>query len=224
MQNINSHLNSSIGRKQTVALTGLLLIGYVIIHLAGNLLIYAGPKAFNGYAKLLAGLRPTFYLIEAGLLLIFLIHIYFTYLLTLENMHARARYAVVKPKGNRSLSSQIMTYSGGIVLIFVIYHILDFTLIDHEGTRSIVKGQGLGLYGVVYNSFANPIHSLFYIIAMIAIGLHLDHGVQSFIQTFGLNHPKYMPYIYKFSRWFAVAITLGYSSIPVYVLLNSMKA
>ena len=224
MHSLNSYLSSSIGRKQVVALTGLLLIIYVIVHLAGNLFIYAGPETFNGYAKKLAGLRPTLYVVEVGLLVTFLIHIYFTALLVFENINARSRYALVKAKGDRSLSSQIMAYTGTIVLAFVIWHVLDFTLTDHEGPRSVINGKSFGLYGVVYNSFANPIHSLLYIVAMIAVGLHLDHGVQSFCQTFGFDHPQYTPCIYKFSRFFAVIVTLGYSSIPVYVLLNSMKA
>src|SRR5204862_1989661 len=105
---ISSYLSSSIGRKQIVALTGLFLIIYVIVHLAGNLFIYAGPDSFNSYAKKLAGLRPTLYVVEVGLLVTFLIHIYFTALLVLDNLKARPRYAVEKAKGNRALSSRLM--------------------------------------------------------------------------------------------------------------------
>jgi succinate dehydrogenase / fumarate reductase, cytochrome b subunit len=221
MHPLSSYLSSSIGRKQIVAFTGLLLIVYVIIHLAGNLFIYAGPNVFNGYAKKLAGLRPALNLLEAGLLLIFVVHLYVTALLVLENINARSRYVIEKTKGNRSLASRLMPYTGTVILVFVIWHILDFTLTDHHGPRSVINGQSLGLYGVVFNSFANPLHSLLYILAVIAVGLHLDHGVQSFCQTFGLNHPIYMPMINQISRWFAVVITLGYCSIPIYVLLNS---
>ena len=223
MYNLDSYLRSSIGRKQIVAATGLMLILFVVGHLAGNLFMYGGPGAFNGYAKKLASLRPALNFIEAGLLAVFCIHMYFTALLVLENMNARSRYAVEKAKGARSLSSRLMAYSGTIILAFVIWHILDFTLVDHHGPRSMVNGESLGLYGVVYNSFADPLHSLLYIIAMICVGSHLDHGVQSFCQTFGFTSHQCAPCIYKFSRWFAVLITLGYSSIPVYVLLNSMK-
>lgn len=221
MQPFCSYLSSSIGRKQIVAATGLILILFIVGHLAGNLFLYGGPDAFNGYAKKLASLRPALNFVEAGLLAIFVIHMYMTTLLVLENINARSRYAVEKAKGARSLSSRLMAVSGSLILAFVIWHLLDFTFTDHHGPRSIIAGKSLGLYGVVYNSFANPVHSLLYIGAMISVGLHLDHGVQSFCQTFGLNHPVYTPLIYKFSRFFAVIITMGYCSIPVYVLLNS---
>src|SRR5438552_2330954 len=103
---ISSYLHSSIGRKQIVAVTGLLLIIYVIAHLAGNLFIYIGPNAFNAYAKGLANLRPALNFLEAGLLTTFVVHIYVTALLVLENINARQRYAVSRPKGNESITSR----------------------------------------------------------------------------------------------------------------------
>jgi len=225
MNSVHSYFNSSIGKKQIVAVTGLVLILFVISHLAGNLLIYAGPDAFNGYAKILASLRPALTVVEMILLAIFSVHIYVTALLVLQNFRARSvRYAVEKSKQETSsLTSRIMSLSGTVVLAFVIWHILDFTFVDHNGPRSMMHGKSFGLYGVVYNSFTNPIHSLLYIIAIICVGLHLEHGVQSFCQTFGFNHPKYTPMLYKFSRWFALIITVGFCSLPVYILIDSMK-
>src|SRR5262245_62520383 len=103
MNSLHSYLNSSIGKKQVVAMSGLLLIVYVIGHLAGNLFIYGGPEAFNGYAKKLAGLRPALNFVEFGLLLIFVIHLYVTALLVLENLRARpTRYAIEKSKQDRN--------------------------------------------------------------------------------------------------------------------------
>src|SRR5437868_2744430 len=138
MHAISSYLNSSIGRKQIVAVTGLLLIIYVIAHLAGNLFIYVGPDMFNGYAKGLANLRPALTVLEIGLLATFVVHMYVTALLVLENINARQRYAVSKPKGEQSITSRLMAYTGTIILAFVIWHILDFTLVDHEGPRSFI--------------------------------------------------------------------------------------
>jgi succinate dehydrogenase / fumarate reductase cytochrome b subunit len=221
---VDSYLKSSIGKKQIVAASSLVLILFVIGHLFGNLWIYGGPQAFNGYAEKLAHLRPALNVFEAILLLIFLIHIHVTSLLVLENIRARSRgYLVQKTKMNRSLSSRLMPYTGTIILAFVIWHIKDFTFTDHLGPRSMIHGKSLGLYGVVYNSFTNPVHSLLYIIAIICVGFHLDHGVQSFCQTFGLNHPKYTPMLYKFSRMFAIIITLGFCSIPIYVFIDFMR-
>ena len=230
------YFRSSIGKKQIVAVTGLMLILFLIGHLAGNLLIYLGPEVFNSYSKHLTDLRPGLYLVEYGLLVIFVIHMWVTTLVVLENIQARqglARYAVDKAVGKRSWATRLMPYTGTYILFFVIWHLLDFTFSSHEGARSFVliknysdfatsyHFKSLGLYGVVWNSFADPVHSLLYIIAMMCIGLHLSHGVESFIQTFGFNHPKYTPMIKKISEWFGLFIALGYSSIPVYVLINN---
>src|SRR3989338_5101753 len=114
MNSVHSYFNSSIGKKQIVAVTGLVLILFVISHLAGNLLIYAGPDAFNGYAKILVSLRPALTVVEMILLAIFSVHIYVTALLVLQNFRARSvRYAVEKSKQETSsLTSRIMSLSG----------------------------------------------------------------------------------------------------------------
>ncbi|OGX26730.1 MAG: hypothetical protein A2787_05400 [Omnitrophica WOR_2 bacterium RIFCSPHIGHO2_01_FULL_48_9] len=223
MCNIAEIYNSSIGKKQIVAVTGLMLVLFVIGHLAGNLFIYGGPDVYNAYAKKLAGLRPGLYVVEFGLLAVFLTHIHVTSLLVLENIRARGeRYAVYHPVGNRSFATRLMAISGTIVLAFVIWHLLDFTFIEHTGPRSILgDGKSYGLYGVVFNAFADPLHSVLYVIAMLAVGMHLSHGVQSFMQTFGFDHPYYTPLIQKFSNIFACLVTIAYSSMPVYVLLKA---
>lgn len=215
-------LQSSIGKKQIVATTGLVLILFVIGHLAGNLFVYGGPAAYNAYAKKLAGLRPGLYLVEFVLFLIFIVHLFVTVLLVLENIKARPlRYASYNPSPQRSFAAKIMPYTGTFILGFVIWHLLDFTFIDQHGPRSILSdGQSYGLYGVVYNSFLNPAHSGLYILAMMCVGFHLAHGVQSFFQTFGFNHPVYFPWVKKISNAFGVLIAVGYSSIPIYVLFR----
>jgi len=210
---------SSIAKKQVVALTGLMLIGFVVAHLAGNLFIYGGPEAFNGYAHKLEGLRPVLNVLEFGLGFIFLVHISFTYMLVHENIRAKGgvkRYAVDKPVGDRSLATRLMAFSGFGVFAFVIWHLFDFTFADKTGPRSLIEGGHYGLYGIVYNSFHDPVHSLLYIAAMCCVGLHLSHGVQSFVQTFGFKRPCL---IKKVSDWFALLITCAYCSIPVYVLM-----
>ncbi len=215
---------TSIGRKQIVAVTGLLLIGFVILHLAGNLFIYKGPAFFNMYAGKLADLRPGLYVFEFLLFLIFLVHIVFTYLVVTENIQARgARYAVFRPK-ERSLSTRLMPYTGTVLLLFVLWHVYDFTLTDHHGPRSIMPdGTPLGLYGVVYGSFMEPWHSVFYISAMVCLGFHLTHGIQSFFQTLGFNHRYFTRWIKKISIMLGILIAFGFSSIPVYVLVDSQR-
>lgn len=213
---------SSIGKKQVVAVTGLVLIGFVIVHLAGNLFLYLGPEAFNGYAKKLAGLRPGLYLLEAGLLVLFLTHLWLTALLVVENLRARPlRCRLVRSSGENSVGARLMPLTGTVIVIFILWHLRDFTFTDQHGPRSVLSdGQSHGLYGIVYNSFKDPVHSLLYVIAMTALGFHLSHGIQSFVQTLGFNHPRYTPAIQKISNALGFLIALTYSSIPVYVLMH----
>ena len=219
------YVRSSIGKKQVVAATGLILILFLVGHLAGNLFIYAGPEAFNNYAKKLAHLRPGLLIVEFGLAAIFFIHMWFTALIVLENRAARpVPYAVSQSVGKRALATRLMPYTGFIIITFVVWHLIDFTFSDHHGVASILAdGKSYGLYGTVYNAFANPLHSLLYIIAMMAIGFHLSHGVQSFAQTFGFSHPKYMPMIKKISNGFGIFIATAFSLIPIYIWIDSIR-
>ncbi len=213
---------SSIEKKQIVATTGLILIGFVAGHLAGNLFIYLGPEAFNGYAKKLAGLRPGLYLVEAVLSVLLIIHLWLTSLLAAENFKARpVRYRVAKDAGDRSLAARLMPLTGTVIILFVIWHLKDFTFSDHHGARSILSdGQSYGLYGVVYNSFLDPLHCLLYVLAMVAVGFHLTHGIQSFVQTFGFYHPKYTPVVRTISKALGLLVAVAYSSIPVGIQLG----
>jgi len=225
MKKLLSHYQTSIGRKQIVATTGLLLIFFLVAHLAGNLLIFAGPETFNAYAKKLSSLRPGLYVVEVGLALIFIIHLFVTYLLVIENIRSRpVGYHARGSKGERSFAAQIMPFTGSIILAFVIYHLWDFTFTPHNGAQSILwDGKNYGLYGLVYNAFSDMLHSTIYIIAMACIGFHLSHGIESFCQTFGMNHPKYTPRIRWFSNFFGIMIWAAYSSIPVYILMKNLS-
>lgn len=225
MNQFLEYYHSSIGKKQIVAVTGLLLILYVLIHLAGNLFMYAGPEVYNNYAKKLTNLRPGLYVLEFGLLLIFLFHLYTTAMVVLENIQARGKpYEMTRPVGEQSFSVRLMPWTGAIIFVFVVWHLMDFTFADHLGPRSVLPdGKSYGLFGVVYNAFLDPMHSSFYLLAMLAVGLHLSHGIQSTFQTFGYNHPVYTPLIERSSDILALLVTFGYSSIPVSVLCGIIK-
>ncbi|MBI5150209.1 MAG: succinate dehydrogenase cytochrome b subunit [Candidatus Omnitrophica bacterium] len=230
MNGSSSHSRSSIGKKQLVAATGLFLILFVVAHLAGNLFIYGGPEAFNGYAKKLVGLRPGLYFLEAALLVVFLIHLDATARLVLENLRARPTgYRQGAPAGDRqghsaaggSFASRLMPWTGAVIVAFVIWHLLDFTFVDRDGPAGILPdGRSYGLFGVVYNSLGNPVHCVLYIAAMLCVGTHLSHGIQSFIQTFGLVGERRLPAVRRISNALGIAIALAYSSIPIYVQLS----
>lgn len=224
MNTYQSYFSSSIGKKQVVATTGLLLILYIIMHLAGNLLMLGGPELFNWYAAKLRSLGPILKVIELALLSVFVIHIYFTYLVVWENIRARghSRYSVDQPVGERSLATRLMPYTGTFLFLFLVWHLLDFTYIDHEGPRCLINGINFGLYGIVYNSFVQPLHSGLYIMAMGCLGFHLAHGLQSFFQTYGLNskRSKMLGYV---SGFFGLLVAFGFSLIPIFVLLHNAR-
>ena len=215
------YFSSSIGRKQVVAISGLMLILFLIMHLAGNVLLYKGPEAFNAYAAFLDSLGAFKWAARLGLVALFVTHIVFTVLLVMDNRRARGKgYAVDKSVGNRSFATRMMPYTGTLVLAYLIFHIFDYTMADHHSVESMVNGVNLGLYGLVSNSFKNPIRVIFYVLGMAGIGFHLIHAVQSVVQTFGYNHPVYTPIIRRVSTLVGIVIAVGFASIPLYLFLS----
>jgi succinate dehydrogenase / fumarate reductase cytochrome b subunit len=212
---------NSITKKQLVAVTGLALILFVIMHLAGNLFIFGGPDMFNAYSKKLHALGLLLWVARIGLILAFVTHIYFTYLLVLENIKARggvSRYAVNANVGRRNWATRIMPYTGTFLYAYIVWHVFDFTLVDQHGMKAVIDGVNYGLYGVVVNSLSNPLNAVFYIAAMFSLGFHLLHGIQSVMQTFGFNHPIWTPFIKRTGFFLSVAIAAGFSSIPLFIL------
>ncbi len=220
MNQTSTYQKSSIGKKQIVAVTGLILILFVCGHLLGNLFIFVGPEAFNHYAAKLAGLRPGLYVVEAGLTIMFVVHLMLTLSIAHENAAARpVKYQVSNPGASKTHSSCLMPLSGSVLLIFVLWHLWDFTFSNHDGLRSVLSdGVNYGLYGVVVNSFKDPLHSILYILSMAAVGLHLSHGLQSVVQTFGLSDGKFLPVMKKISFVFGFSVAAIFSAIPMYVL------
>ena len=213
---------SSIGKKQIVAETGLMLLLYLVLHLSGNLLIFCGPSALNGFSAGLHAMGPLLYVAHFSLLAIFLTHIIMTVLVVKENKKARGtQYAVNAPRVKRSLSTKLMPYTGAILFFFLLFHLLDYTFTEHHGEASIVNGVNLGLYGLVFNSFLNPFRAIGYVLAMCSIGFHLTHGIQSVFQTFGFNHPVYSPVIKKVGVIIGVVFAVAFSSIPIYVYFSA---
>ena len=225
---LGSFVNSSIGRKIIVAVTGLALVLFLAGHLTGNLLIYAGPKAFNDYAQFLhsalhgAGV----WIARIGLLACFGAHLWFTILLTRENKAARPKYAhqatVQAPK-----SSLVMIWSGLTILAFVIFHILHFTVRAGSDYGSLVDQDYLAATGqerhdawlMVIKGFQVPLVSIFYIVAMTLLCSHLSHGVASIFQTLGLRTKKTAGAITILSTVFAAVIYFGFISIPLAILV-----
>jgi succinate dehydrogenase / fumarate reductase, cytochrome b subunit len=218
----STYIRSSIGMKQLMAVTGLILLGFVIAHLLGNLLIFAGPDAINSYAVGLRDLGPLLWIARLILLGAVLLHIFAAVRLVSINRAARpVRYQVFKPRIT-PYYARAMAWTGLIVAAFVVFHLLHLTfgavypehfeLVDAEGRHDVYTMTVLG--------FQNVVVSGFYVVAVGLLALHLAHGIPSLFQSLGLRHPKYTPTIAKVGFWLAVLLFIGYVSIPAAVLLR----
>jgi succinate dehydrogenase / fumarate reductase, cytochrome b subunit len=221
-------LQTSVGKKSIVAVTGALLLGFVVAHMLGNLQIFLGAENINSYAKTLQDLGGLLWVARIGLLVAFVAHIGMAIKITLENKAARPVPYAVNKVHKATLASRIMPYTGIVILAFVIYHLLHFTLASFNPEyKTLLDEQGRhDVYKMVIAGFSNPVSSLFYIIAQACLALpigHLSHGIFSIFQTLGVNHPNIDGRIKLASVAVALVIFLGNSSIPVAVLLGILK-
>jgi succinate dehydrogenase / fumarate reductase cytochrome b subunit len=222
----SSLFRSSIGKKMIVAITGVVLIVFVIGHLLGNLQIFLGPDWINSYAEHLRELGPLLWIIRAFLLVNVLLHIFYTISLAVENRRARPAHYKKKENVKATFASRYMAMSGLIVLAFIIYHIAHFTVRVTDPRFLLLKADPLNrydVYSMMVYGFQNIYVSAFYIIAMFLLALHLSHGTSSFFQSLGLNDRNLTPRLATLGRLFAWLIFLGYTSIPVSVLLHFVK-
>ncbi|MBA2435278.1 MAG: succinate dehydrogenase cytochrome b subunit [Verrucomicrobiota bacterium] len=226
MTNIAAFHRSSVGRKMIVAVTGLVLILFVIGHLLGNLQIFLGPEWINGYAEKLRQLGMLLWVIRGGLLIAVLLHIYYTIRLAIENRRARPERYKRKDTVKATFASRSMVLSGLILLAFIIYHILHFTVRATDPRFNTLPLDPLNhydIYSMMIYGFQNPLVSGFYLLSMFLLALHLSHGSSSFFQSLGLNNQKLTARLARGGRIFAWLLFLGYSSIPVAVLLGWVK-
>jgi succinate dehydrogenase / fumarate reductase, cytochrome b subunit len=211
--------DSTNGKKAVMAVTGVILFGFVIGHMVGNLQVYEGPDVFNNYAKVLRLFPIALWVVRLTLLASVALHITATVQLALRANKARpAAYAKRKPIAS-TYSSRTMYWSGPIVLAFIIYHLLQFTF-GVTGVPDYQEGQA---YQNVVSGFQNPVISIFYIIAMVLLCLHLRHGVWSAFQTFGISHPRYTPLLRHLATALALVVAIGFISVPFSVLIGWVK-
>ncbi len=204
-------LNSSIAKKIIMALTGSMLMLFLIIHFLGNLTLFKGAEAFNAYVNALQSFKAIIRVIEVALAAVFLYHIYNGLKLWLENRKAKpVKYEVNASGKNSSFFSRWMFQTGSIIFIFLVIHLQTFWYTYN------FSGPGQDLYQIVSGLLTNFWYSLFYVIAMILLGFHLNHGFQSAFQTFGWNHVKYFGFIQNLGRVYAWVMAIGFASIPVF--------
>lgn len=218
--------SSSIGRKWIVALTGLALFGFVVGHLIGNLQMFLGsPEPINRYGAFLQGLGELLWAIRLGLLAMLVLHVVFTIKLRMENRAARpVNYAVTNRRAT-TFAARWMLLSGLMVLCFIIFHLLHFTVQSVDPSYLTLKDQHgrHDVYRMVIKGFSNPYVSAFYIVAVGLLAMHLNHGIASLFQTLGLNSGKLRPLWEKGGPAFSWLLFIGYASIPVAVLTGILK-
>jgi succinate dehydrogenase / fumarate reductase cytochrome b subunit len=220
MSSFRRVFSSSIGTKLLIGLTGLLLFAYLLLHLAGNLLVFAGRDTFNGYSHTLIS-NPLVVPVEIGLLGVFLLHVYKTVGMWLRNRAARPigyeQRAWAGHTSRKSIASTTMIWTGLIMLLFVGVHLQQFKFgAWHEAGEPPIRD----LYRTEAEVFASPVWVGAYVFCMVLVGLHLRHGIASAFQSLGADHPIYTKRIVALGTIVAVAIAAGFAVIPVWVYLT----
>jgi succinate dehydrogenase / fumarate reductase cytochrome b subunit len=212
--------SSSVGTKLLIGLTGLALFAYLILHLAGNALIFAGPDAFNEYSHVLIS-NPLILPIEVGLLAIFLLHVYKAVTNYVANQAARpARYAMKKYAGHtsrKSVASSTMIWSGVVILLFLLVHVKQFKYgawyqVENTEVRDLARTE--------FEVFSQPLWVAFYVVCTLLVGLHLRHGISSGFQSLGFDHPVYTRRLTRWGVVLAAIIGGGLALIPIWVYLT----
>ena len=223
---VSAFCHSSVGRKMVVATTGVILILFVVGHLLGNLQIYLGPEWINAYSQHLRDLGPILWMIRAFLLASVILHIYFTILLAIENRRARPEAYRDRNYVKASWASRHMVVSGLVVFAFIIFHLLHFTARKFNPQFPLLKLDPLNrydVYSMMVYGFQNVYVSAFYVVGLFLLTLHLTHGSSSFFQSLGLNNQRLTPKLAVAGRIFAWLLFIGYVSIPIAILLGSIK-
>jgi succinate dehydrogenase / fumarate reductase, cytochrome b subunit len=213
-------LSSSVGKKFLMAITGLLLCGFLVVHLAGNLLLFAGDEAYNAYAHKLHENENLLHVASTGLALIFFTHLYLAVSLTTENRIARGRGYAENQTKRENLISKVrpeswMLATGLGLLAYLLLHLADFTF----HWRDVSHYQGLEPFDKAASLLTDPVTIIGYTAGFAFLFAHLSHGMSSAFQSLGLNHPKYNSLIKWGGIGFALALGLGNFSLVVWANL-----
>lgn len=218
---------TTVARKVALAVTGIGLFLFVCGHLAGNLLLFVGPRPFNLYSDKLISLGVALYVIEGILLAAFLLHLITGIMTALDNRKARgSRYEVTTGRGDPSkmtVSSKTMIWTGLVLLVFIPIHILNFKYGPGiaEGYYMDIDGNRVrDLYRLVVESFQSPLYVAWYVAAMVLLGFHIRHGFWSALQSLGVHHPRLTPVVYSLGVVVGVILGIGFLLIPVWFFLG----
>ncbi len=212
------YFSSTLGKKWLMAVTGIILFGFVVGHMLGNLQIYLGQEQLDHYAELLQANKPFLWAFRSVLLFCVSVHIWAAVVIWLRNRSARpVKYKMFQPPG-LDYAARTMVWSGPIIALFIVYHILDFTV--GSANPDFIKGE---VYHNVVASFSNPVIALVYMAACLLLAFHLYHGLWSLFQTFGWDHPRFGWVRRALAIFFSVLVGAGTISIPLAVLTGFVR-
>lgn len=230
MNLLGSLFHSSIGKKLLMAFTGLVLVGFVTGHLVGNLQIFLPPQKINAYGHMLESLGVMLWLIRGFLLACLAVHIWVAIQLTLENRAARSGAYGIDHVNRATLASRLMARTGLVVLVFLVYHLLDFTFrVQHPewGVHSFALTDGTmvrDVHTMMIQGFSRTGVAIFYVLAVGLLSYHLSHGLVSMMQTFGLKNEKWTRTLERLSVGYCWLYFLGNAAIPLAILGGLVKA
>jgi succinate dehydrogenase / fumarate reductase cytochrome b subunit len=219
MSNKTSML-SSIGQKLLLATSGLIMfLLFLIPHMGGNILFLFGPELFNSYAYHLHTLVPIVIGIEVLMLISITVHMFLGIRVALANKKAASTRHSQKSSEKRSFAARMMPISGLMIFIFIIKHLLDFTF-THKNEVYVGDHIGHDVYEMVFYRFQDPVHVAFYLLFMVAVGLHLSHALQSAMQTFGVYVPREGSKIKIASTLIAILMAGTFAIIPIIAFIR----
>lgn len=227
MRSFGELWRSTIITKWVMAVTGILIVGFLLAHASGNLLIFVGPDAMNEYGVWLRelGHGALLWAMRLGLLAAFVLHIWSG--IRMARLNRAARPSSYKKFENRSSSvvGRTMFLTGVLILLYAIYHLAHFTWGSvHPEYYGGIDAQGRpDVYTMVIHSFQQPLIVAIYLISMLVVAMHLNHAINSALQTLGINHPKYNALLINGSRGLSVLIFLAFSAIPLAVVFGFVK-
>jgi succinate dehydrogenase / fumarate reductase cytochrome b subunit len=228
MQKALTLFDTTIGHKALMAVTGMVLFGFVIGHMLGNLQVFLGPEALNQYAKGLQALGPLLWLARSILLGALVVHIVSTVVLYKRSVAARPVRYHSRKNLTTNYAATTMWLSGPLILLFILYHVAHFTFpgVAMGAYEHSPPGNGPlqgDVFANVVNGFSVPWVSALYIAAQIVLGMHLFHGSMSVLQSLGINHPRYNERQRQISRAIAMIVVVGNIAMPVAVLAGLIK-
>jgi len=216
--------STSLGKKFIMAITGLLMVLFVVAHMLGNMTTFGGENGLNAYAEHLRAFPPALYGFRAVMALAFVVHIWMGVTLYLQNKAARPVDYAKKQNDKTTFSALTMIWTGLLLGVFVIYHLLHFTLHTFNPEfNALADAEGrFNVFAMVSSAFHQFPIAFIYVVAMVILLLHLRHGIQSFFQSLGLTNDSTQPPLITGGRWVAGVLAIGFLVIPVLIYFKAI--